>query len=67
MKEIISIIGWVVGVQGGLGLAGRLFGENPWGLIHKWWDVPTAGYAVLLAVGAALAFYGEQGRTRARR
>ncbi|ARX85488.1 hypothetical protein ACFWZT_27325 [Streptomyces alboflavus] len=67
MKEIIAIIGWIVGVQGALGLAGRLFGDGPWGLVHKWWDIPTAGYAVLLAVGAVLAFYGEQGRARARR
>ncbi|MFD9068594.1 hypothetical protein [Streptomyces lasiicapitis] len=67
MREIIAIIGWIVGVQGALGLAGRLFGDDPWGLVQKWWDVPPAGYVVLLVVGAGLVFYGEQGKARARR
>ncbi|WP_282797799.1 hypothetical protein [Streptomyces sp. CC224B] len=68
MKEITAVVGWVVGIQGALGLLGKLFGGNSWGLVHKWWDVPTAGYAVLLVLGAALAFLGERGgRVRSRR
>ncbi|MEI5102308.1 hypothetical protein RB200_32180 [Streptomyces sp. PmtG] len=67
MREIVAIVGWVVGIQGALGLAGNLFGNGSWGLIHKWWDVPTAGYAVLLVLGVALAAYGERSKVRARR
>ncbi|MCH0541372.1 hypothetical protein I3F58_17755 [Streptomyces sp. MUM 203J] len=66
MKELIAVVGWFVGVQGLLGLAGRVFGEGPWGLLQKRWEVPTAGYAVLTVVGAGLAVYGERAKLRAR-
>ncbi|MEV0257598.1 hypothetical protein AB0H82_25490 [Streptomyces sp. NPDC050732] len=64
MREIIAIVGWVVGIQGGLGVAGRMFGDGPWGMLHKWWDVPTPLYAVLFVVGAGLALYGETSKQR---
>lgn len=64
MKQIIAIVGWVVGIQGALGFAGRHFGDEPWGLFKQWWDIPTAGYLALLLVGAALAFWGESGKKR---
>ncbi|MEW2524248.1 hypothetical protein [Streptomyces sp. NPDC047071] len=67
MKDIIALVGWVVGIQGALGFLGRVFGGDSWGLIQKWWDVPTAGYAALFVVGAVLAVYGEFGKARARR
>ncbi|MFD0551216.1 hypothetical protein ACFQ0X_19970 [Streptomyces rectiviolaceus] len=66
MKEIISIVGWVVGIQGALGVAGRTFGDEPWGLFQKWWDIPTPGYLALAIIGAALAIWGENGKKRAR-
>ncbi|MFE6166218.1 hypothetical protein ACFQ7F_45850 [Streptomyces sp. NPDC056486] len=66
MKEIISIVGWVAGIQGALGFAGRLFGDEPWGLLQKWWDIPTPGYLALFIVGAALAIWGESSKQRAR-
>ncbi|MGA4840342.1 hypothetical protein [Streptomyces sp. G45] len=66
MKEITAVIGWVVGIQGALGLAGRLSGNDPWGLLQKWWDIPTAGYAALLVLGFVLAVYGEKGKKAAR-
>ncbi|MER5885669.1 hypothetical protein ABT160_17705 [Streptomyces sp. NPDC001941] len=62
--EIVSAVGWISAVQGGLGTAGRLWGEQPWGLLHKWWDIPTPGYVVLLAVGLAIALTAEAGRKR---
>ncbi|MFF3321169.1 hypothetical protein [Streptomyces sp. NPDC002889] len=67
MKEIVAVIGWVVGVQGTLGVAGRTFGEGPWGLLHKWWEIPTAGYAVIAVVGLVIAVYGETAKKRAVR
>ncbi|MEV0126336.1 hypothetical protein AB0I16_33130 [Streptomyces sp. NPDC050703] len=66
MREIIAIVGWVVGIQGALGTAGRLFGDGPWGLLHQWWDIPTPLYVALFVAGAALAVYGETGKKRAR-
>ncbi|MFJ8589188.1 hypothetical protein ACIRD2_31645 [Streptomyces sp. NPDC093595] len=67
MREIVAIIGWVTGIQGALGVAGRTFGDGPWGLLHRWWEIPTAGYAVIAVVGAALAVYGETAKKRAAR
>ncbi|MGH4032373.1 hypothetical protein ACQB60_25935 [Actinomycetota bacterium Odt1-20B] len=66
MKEIITIIGWVVGIQGALGVLGRLFTGDSWGLLQKWWDIPTPGYLVLFVLGAALAIWGETSKQRAR-
>ncbi|WP_367044117.1 hypothetical protein [Streptomyces sp. Je 1-332] len=66
MKEIIAIVGWVLGIQGALGAAGRIFGDEPWGLLQKWWDVPTPAYLALFALGAALAIWGETSKKRAR-
>ncbi|MET9799150.1 hypothetical protein [Streptomyces sp. NPDC006368] len=67
MREIVAVIGWVTGIQGALGVAGRAFGDGPWGLLHKWWEIPTAGYAVIAVLGAVLAVYGETAKIRARR
>ncbi|WP_306336064.1 hypothetical protein [Streptomyces sp. KL118A] len=64
MKEIIGIVGWVVGIQGALGIVGRMFGDEPWGALKIWWDVPTPLYAVLAVVGAVLAAYGEAAKKR---
>ncbi|GLF97419.1 hypothetical protein [Streptomyces yaizuensis] len=64
--EIILTIGWVTAIQGGLGAAGRHFGDGPWGLLHRWWDVPTTGYLAILLVGAVLAVAGESAKRRAR-
>ncbi|MFV0128428.1 hypothetical protein ACLGI4_12025 [Streptomyces sp. HMX112] len=66
MREIVAVIGWIVGVQGALGIAGRVFGDGPWGLIAKWWEIPTAGYAALAVAGLALGAYGERARARQR-
>lgn len=66
MRETTAIIGWVVGIQGLLGVIGREFTDagRPWGLISKWWEVPTGGYVALAVVGAVLAVYGESTRRR---
>ncbi|QEU92657.1 hypothetical protein CP970_18655 [Streptomyces kanamyceticus] len=64
MKEIIAVVGWVVGVQGGLGVGGRVFGDEPWGLLHKWWDVPTPLYVVLFVGGVSVAVYAEVAKKR---
>ncbi|WP_236242766.1 hypothetical protein [Streptomyces sp. CC228A] len=66
MRELVALVGWLVGIQGVLGIAGRAFGDHPWGLLHRWWDIPTPGYAVLALVGAALAVYRETAKARAR-
>ncbi|OII68211.1 MULTISPECIES: hypothetical protein [unclassified Streptomyces] len=66
MRELVTLAGWFVGVQGVLGIAGRYFGDRPWGVLHRWWDLPTPAYAVLALVGAALAVYGESAKARAR-
>ncbi|MFF0437396.1 hypothetical protein ACFYU9_34870 [Streptomyces sp. NPDC004327] len=65
-NEAMAIIGWIALVQGGLGAGGRLFGDGPWGLLHKWWDIPTPGYLAIFAVGLVLAAFGETMKIRAK-
>ncbi|MFD3352957.1 hypothetical protein [Streptomyces fradiae] len=62
MRELVGVVGWFAGAQGVLGIAGRYLGDQPWGLLHRWWDAPTPLYAVLAVAGAALAVYGETGK-----
>ncbi|MFJ3903127.1 hypothetical protein [Streptomyces sp. NPDC090025] len=65
-NEAIAVIGWIALVQGALGFAGRVFGDEPWGLLQKWWDIPNAGYIALFAVGVVLAFWGEGTKAKAK-
>ncbi|MFB7866254.1 hypothetical protein [Streptomyces sp. NPDC056069] len=60
-NEAIAVIGWIALVQGG-----RLFGDGPWGLLQKWWDVPTAGYIALFTAGVVLAAWAEITKQRAK-
>ncbi|MCF3123657.1 hypothetical protein IPZ68_28700 [Streptomyces arenae] len=66
MKQIIAIVGWIVGIQGALGVVGRTFGDKPWGALHQWWDISTPLYVLLAVVGGALALYGESAKARAK-
>ncbi|MFE5485144.1 hypothetical protein [Streptomyces sp. NPDC056527] len=65
-NEVIAVIGWITLVQGALGAGGQIFGDNAWGLLQKWWDIPTAGYVVLALAGMALALWGESAKKRAK-
>jgi hypothetical protein len=65
-NEVIAVIGWITLVQGALGAGGQFFGDEAWGLLHKWWDIPTAGYVLLLLAGIALAWWGEAAKQRAK-
>ncbi|MCM2394014.1 hypothetical protein [Streptomyces albipurpureus] len=65
-NEIILTIGWVAAIQGVLGAAGQIFGDDPWGLLHLWWNIPVGGYLAIFLVGAAIAFMGETTRRRER-
>ncbi|ALC21645.1 hypothetical protein ACH46N_19750 [Streptomyces pristinaespiralis] len=65
MREIAAIIGWVTGVQGVPGRPGPTFGDKPWGLLHKWWDLPSAGYIAVAVAGVALALTAETAKKRA--
>ncbi|MEU6995666.1 hypothetical protein ABZ953_34060 [Streptomyces sp. NPDC046465] len=64
MKELIAIAGWILGVQGALGVAGRVFDDEAWGVLQNWWHVPTPLYVVLFLAGTGVAFYGEAARKR---
>ncbi|MEU3598660.1 hypothetical protein ABZ714_08000 [Streptomyces sp. NPDC006798] len=66
-NEALAIAGWIIGVQGALGAGGHLWGEEPWGLIHRYQELSLPAYVVLLLVGAALAGVGESGKKRRKR
>ncbi|MFB7635460.1 hypothetical protein ACFC0M_31535 [Streptomyces sp. NPDC056149] len=59
-----GIIGFIVMLQGGLGLVGRLFFDGPWGVLHHFVDLPTPAYAGIFAVGVALLGWEEWDRNR---
>ncbi|KOU38155.1 hypothetical protein [Streptomyces sp. WM6378] len=61
-KQVVGSLGWVVGIQGALGFAGGLFGNGPWGFLHKIADIPPGGYLALLALGAVPAVWAEMGK-----
>jgi hypothetical protein len=65
-SEIVALIGWVVGIQGVLGFAGRTWGSGDWGLLHLWFAPHVAVYVAMALVGAALALWGETARKRAK-
>ncbi|MEV8528029.1 MULTISPECIES: hypothetical protein [unclassified Streptomyces] len=65
-KQVVGPLGWVVGIQGALGLAGGLFGDGPWGFLHKLADVPPVGYLALLVLGAVPAVWAETGKKQRR-
>ncbi|MER5767748.1 hypothetical protein [Streptomyces sp. NPDC001985] len=65
-NDITLTAGWVTAIQGALGAGGRLLGDGPWGMLERWWDVPTAGYLAITAAGLLVAYAGEAARRRAR-
>ncbi|OEJ94980.1 hypothetical protein [Streptomyces thermolilacinus] len=62
MRELVGLLGWFMGAQGVLGIAGRVYRGEPWGVLQQWWDLPTPVYVALAVAGAALALYGETGK-----
>ncbi|MCX4664537.1 hypothetical protein [Streptomyces uncialis] len=64
MKEICAWTGWIVGIQGGLGLLGPVWGDGPQGLLHHWFDLSPAAYAVILVGGLALGIWADISRKR---
>ncbi|WP_411128512.1 hypothetical protein [Streptomyces sp. x-19] len=59
-----AIIGFIVMVQGALGLFGLLFFDGPWGVLRHVVDLPWPAYAGVFAAGAALMVWGEPDRKR---
>ncbi|MCZ0971314.1 hypothetical protein O1L55_07070 [Streptomyces albulus] len=53
-----AIIGFIVMVQGGLGLAGLFFADGPWGVLRHWVELPWPAYGALFVAGAALMVWG---------
>ncbi|MCX4818541.1 hypothetical protein OG883_01180 [Streptomyces sp. NBC_01142] len=65
MKEIVAVIGSIVGIQGVLGFVGRTYSDQDWGLLQIWFHPPTPLYIALAVVGGAMALWGEAARKRA--
>ncbi|MGW5676646.1 hypothetical protein ACWEV4_16460 [Streptomyces sp. NPDC003860] len=54
-NEVLLIVGWVTAVQGGVGAGGLIWGEEPWGLLHRWWDLSVPAYLAIMVAGLAIA------------
>ncbi|MEU9602862.1 hypothetical protein [Streptomyces sp. NPDC048057] len=65
-NEVLSVVGWVTAVQGALGAGGQIWGEGPWGLLHKLWDLSVPAYVVIMVVGLAIALPTEVVRKRGK-
>ncbi|RFU82826.1 hypothetical protein DY218_30895 [Streptomyces triticagri] len=62
MKQIIGILGWIIGIQGALGLIGRLTTGNDWGMLRAWFEPHPFVYAAMVVVGFLLALPDERRR-----
>ncbi|MCX5205033.1 hypothetical protein OG897_26695 [Streptomyces sp. NBC_00237] len=65
-NELLAIIGWVVGIQGVLGFAGRTWSDGDWGLLHLWFTPPTALYIAMAILGLSLGIAGDLARKKAK-
>jgi hypothetical protein len=68
MKNSSSLIGWLLALQGALGLLGPALGGRPMGLLPLLFDLSGAVYTGLMVGGALLIRRGraERGRTGTR-
>ncbi|MFJ2115790.1 MULTISPECIES: hypothetical protein [unclassified Streptomyces] len=62
MRETIAVIGWITCAQGALGFAGLTFGDNDWGMLHRWFELSNGAYLVVAVVGLVVALAGESAR-----
>ncbi len=60
-----QIIGVFVAIQGLLGFVGGTFSDGPWGLLHRWVDIPSWAYLGLVLAGAVLVIWGEHAKDNA--
>ncbi|MGW0564217.1 hypothetical protein ACWDZ4_27335 [Streptomyces sp. NPDC003016] len=64
MRGITEAAGWIIGIQGALGVVGSVLGDNPWGLSPQWWGIPAGGCIALAVAAAVLAPWGGAARKK---
>ncbi|MEU5163083.1 hypothetical protein AB0G74_26230 [Streptomyces sp. NPDC020875] len=63
-KDVLTVAGWIIGIEGALGTFGLVRGEEPWGFLDVFWELPVGAYVALLVLGAVTAGAGELVRKR---
>ncbi|QIY56213.1 hypothetical protein HEP86_18885 [Streptomyces sp. RPA4-5] len=59
-----GLIGFIVMIQGAMGFIGQVFFDGAWGLLPRWFSLPSPAYVGLFAAGAALAVWGDTAKKR---
>ncbi|MBT2229446.1 hypothetical protein [Nonomuraea sp. NEAU-A123] len=59
-----NFLGVVVVIQGLGGFVARVFFDTDWGLLRRWWDIPTPAYLAIAAAGVALLIWSDHDRQK---
>ncbi|MFE6738765.1 hypothetical protein [Streptomyces tubercidicus] len=59
-----GLLGFIIMIQGAMGFIGQVFFDGAWGLLPRWFQLPSPAYVGLFAAGAALAVWGDAARKR---
>ncbi|MCX4639920.1 hypothetical protein QT196_18305 [Streptomyces sp. P9-2B-2] len=59
-----GLIGFIVMIQSAMAFIGQVFFDGVWGLLPRWFNLPSPAYVGLFAAGAALAVWGDTAKKR---
>ncbi|MEU4234938.1 hypothetical protein AB0F17_62595 [Nonomuraea sp. NPDC026600] len=59
-----SFLGVIVIIQGLGGFVARVFFDTEFGLLRRWFDVPTPAYLAIAAAGVALLIWSDNDRRK---
>ncbi|MFI5807854.1 hypothetical protein [Streptomyces sp. NPDC051561] len=65
-NECVAVVGWILGIEGALGLIGIKWLDGDLGLIHLLFTPDTWVYVVLVVIGVGVAVGHEAARKRGR-
>ncbi|MEU5213975.1 hypothetical protein [Streptomyces sp. NPDC020742] len=62
-----GFLGFIIMLQGAMGFIGQVFFDGAWGLLPRWFELPSAVYVGICAAGVALIAWGETDKKRKER
>ncbi|WP_219461879.1 hypothetical protein [Nonomuraea rhizosphaerae] len=59
-----GFLGVILVIQGLGGFVARVFFDTEFGLLRRWFDIPTPVYLLIAAAGVGLAIWGDQAKKK---